>query len=90
MKTGLFRDILLVSIGGCVGWYLAMNEEKAVRSALDKVKIQAIKLKQEIAEKIKENEQIQTQLDNIKTDYTGIVPPRTGGAPPQEAESYSG
>lgn len=83
MKTnGLFRDILLVGIGGYVGWYLAMNEEKAVRKALDKVKIEAIKLKNDISNKIKENEKIQTQLDTIKEEFTGIVPPRTAGARP--------
>jgi len=89
MKTkGLFRDVLLVSIGGYVGWYLAMNEAKAVKKVLDKVQIQAIKLKDDIAHKIKENDKIQKQLDKIENDYTGIVPPRTGGARPQRAESY--
>jgi len=74
MKT--LRDVILVGIGGYIGWYLAMNEEKAVRKALNRVQIQAIKLKEEIAEKIKENEDIQNALDKIKDDYTGIVSPR--------------
>tara|TARA_R110000751_G_scaffold12271_3_gene42230 strand:- start:437 stop:682 length:246 start_codon:yes stop_codon:yes gene_type:complete len=74
MKTA-FRDILLVSIGGYVGWYLAMNEEKAVRKTLNKVQAQAMKFKDDLAQKIKENEKIQTQLDKIENDYTGIVPP---------------
>jgi len=74
MKT--LRDVILVGIGGYIGWYLAMNEEKAVRKTLNRVQIQAIKLKEEIAEKIKENEDIQNALDKIKDDYTGIVSPR--------------
>tara|TARA_R110000803_G_scaffold167478_3_gene230762 strand:+ start:91 stop:336 length:246 start_codon:yes stop_codon:yes gene_type:complete len=73
MKT--LRDILLVGIGGYIGWYLAMNEEKAVRKTLNKVQIQAIKLKEEIAEKIKENEKIQNALEKIKDEYTGISSP---------------
>ena len=75
MNNKTMRDILMVCIGGYVGWYLAMNEEKAVRRTLDKVQAQAIKLKEEIAAKIEENDKIQTQLERIKTDYTGIVPP---------------
>ena len=72
----ILRDILLLGVGGYIGWYLAINEEKAVRKTLDKVQIQAIKLKEEIAEKIKENQDIQNALDKIKDNYTGIVSPK--------------
>jgi len=75
MNKKTMRDILMVCIGGYVGWYLAMNEEKAVRKALNKVHNKALKLKDDISEKMKENEKLQAKLDQIKTDYTGIVPP---------------
>ena len=81
MNKKTMRDILMVCIGGYVGWYLAMNEEKAVRKTLDKVHIKAIKLKEDIARKIRENEKLQNQLNQIENDYTGIVPPDRSSMP---------
>ena len=42
-KKTMFRDIIMVGIGLTIGWYLAMNEEKAVRKVLDKVERESSK-----------------------------------------------
>jgi hypothetical protein len=76
MNKKTMRDILMVCIGGYVGWYLAINEEKAVRKVLDKVEKESIKLKSQVAEKINENKQLQDKINQVKAEYSGVFPPR--------------
>ena len=75
MNKKTMRDVIMVGIGVYVGWYLAMNEEKAVRKVLDKVEKESIKLKSQIAEKINENKQLQDKINQVKAEYSGIIPP---------------
>ena len=70
MNNKTMRDIILVGIGAYVGWYLAMNEASAVRKGLNQAEIkaarlkdEAIALKEEMAQKIKENDDLQNLLD---------------------------
>jgi len=75
MNKKTMRDVIMVGIGVYVGWYLAMNEEKAVRKVLDKVEKESIKLKSQMAEKINENKQLQDKINQVKAEYSGIIPP---------------
>jgi len=76
MNKKTMRDVIMVGIGVYVGWYLAMNEEKAVRKVLDKVEKESMKLKSQIAEKINENKQLQDKINQVKAEYSGVFPPR--------------
>jgi L-lactate utilization protein LutB len=76
MNKKTMRDVIMVGIGVYVGWYLAINEEKAVRKVLDKVEKESIKLKSQVAEKINENKQLQDKINQVKAAYSGVIPPR--------------
>tara|TARA_R110000851_G_scaffold200229_1_gene351397 strand:+ start:2090 stop:2320 length:231 start_codon:yes stop_codon:yes gene_type:complete len=76
MNKKTTRDVIMVGIGLTIGWYLAMNEEKAVRKVLDKVERESLKLKSQIAEKINENEQLTDKINQVKAEYSGVFPPR--------------
>lgn len=76
MNKKTMRDVIMVGIGLTIGWYLAMNEEKAVRKVLDKVERESLKLKSQIAEKINENEQLTDKINQVKAEYSGVFPPR--------------
>ena len=76
MNKKTMRDVIMVGIGVYVGWYLAMNEEKAVRKVLDKVEKESMQLKSQIAEKINENKQLQDKINRVKAEYSGVFPQR--------------
>ena len=76
MNKKTTRDVIMVGIGLTIGWYLAMNEEKAVRKGLDKGERESLKLKSQIAEKINENEQLTDKINQVKAEYSGVFPPR--------------
>ena len=59
------RDILLIAVGGYIGWYLALNEKEATLQALTQAKNEALKLKDQLTQEIKTNENLNTILEGI-------------------------
>ena len=59
------KDILLLIGAGYLGWYLALNEKEATLNALKQAKKDALKLKNQLVEEAKKNEELNNILDGM-------------------------
>jgi len=59
------KDILLLVGAGYLGWYLALNEKEATLNALKQAKKEATKLKNQLLEEAKKNEELNNILDGM-------------------------
>ena len=60
------RDIILLGVGGYIGWYLATEEKEATLRTLKEVKQKATNLGIQLKEESEKNEKLNKLLDGFE------------------------
>ena len=56
------RSLFYMAVGGCIGWYLALNKYEETKNALEKAKEKANQLQQQLLSQQQENEELEEEM----------------------------